>query len=98
MNQVRLAGKVSRIARLSYTPSGVALAQFTLAAPQRTPQKDAMGYFEIVLMGELAEGLAPTLKIGKTVSVEGTLWHRRYKDRQGNPINETKILASQIGG
>lgn len=98
MNEVQLAGKVSRVGRLAYTPSGIALAEFTLAVAQKTPQKNSMGYFEIVLMAALAEELAPQLKIGKQISVKGNLWGRKYKDRQGNQVSETKILASELGG
>ncbi len=72
--------------------------EVTLAVKQRYFNKDSMGYFEILLIGDLAEAQHGVLKIGKKVSVQGSLWTRAYKNRQGQKVLETKILAESIGG
>lgn len=83
---------------MKYLPNGTPVLDFTLAAPQRQFEKKSIGYFEIVVCGEAAENVNGTLKIGKNVSIQGGLWMRNYKNRQGNKITETKILVESIEG
>lgn len=71
--------------------------EVVVAVKQTHLDKTNMGYFELVLSNEVAEKWAPKLKIGKQIEVTGTLWSRTFKNRQGTQIQETKILANQIG-
>ena len=96
-NHVVLTGKVSKTHGLKYTPAGEAICEFTLAVPQRYYEKNNIGYFEIVLMGQAAEDSSAQLKIGKTLFLTGTLWTRTYTNRQGNKVNETKIVIENLG-
>ena len=96
MNSVRLAGKVSRVKPVQYTPAGDALCEFTLAVPQTYLNRESIGYFEVMVVGELAEGLQLRMKIGKAVQVEGKLWMRAFKNRQGNRVTDTKIFVEKI--
>ena len=96
MNSITLAGKVSRVKALKYTPSGVATIQFTLAVCQKLLDKGSMGYFEVLVFGELAENKAKMIKIGKEVSVTGQLWGRTYRNRQGLRLTETKVIAEDF--
>lgn len=95
-NSVRMAGKISRAGKLAYTPAGVPVLDFTLAAPQRYFGKSSMGHFEIMVIGETAEELKGLIRIGRRLTVSGYLWTRSFRDRKGNRVIETKILAEQI--
>ncbi|MEZ4750758.1 MAG: single-stranded DNA-binding protein [Bdellovibrionota bacterium] len=96
-NRVRIQGKISRKIPLKYTPTGLPIAELVVAAPQTFLGKDSMGHFEVLLSGDLAEGVA-ALRIGNRIEVEGTLWTRSFKDRKGNKVQETKIIAKAIIG
>lgn len=97
-NAVSLAGKVSRSGKLAYTPSGLAVLEFTLAAPQRYFDKESVGYFDVLLVGDEAESLASKVRVGRELSLTGSLWTRSFRNRRGEKMIETKVLAKTIGG
>ena len=73
MNRVQLAGKISRVGQLQYSPSGLALLEFTLAVGQEAYSKESVGYYEVVVSDRLAEDLKGQLKIGMTVNIQTRL-------------------------
>ncbi len=95
-NRVCLTGKVSRMGRLKYTPSGTAVCDFTVAVPQIYFDKLSVGYFEMMMTGKSAEDKVDQLRIGKKVKLTGSLWARTFRDRQGRFVNETKVLVDKI--
>lgn len=95
-NQVVLAGKVSKVRDLKYTPSGTCVGELVLAVQQAHLEKPSMGYFEIVLTGDLARESLSEMKIGDFIQVSGKLWSRSYKNRQGDLVTETKVLADEV--
>ena len=96
MNSVALEGKVNRVTALRYSPSGIATLRFSLAVPQKLFEKESIGYFEVQFFGELAETLSSTLKIGKSVVVQGHLWARYYRNKEGVQVSETKVLGEKL--
>lgn len=96
MNRVAVTGKVSRVGRLKYTPSGQATLDFTVAVPQKALDKESMGHFEAMLFGPQAESAAQRLKVGLALSLKGRLWGRSYKNRQGTRISEIKIVVASL--
>lgn len=71
---------------------------FTLAVPQRRFDKPSVGYFELELSGSPAEDWSGKLRIGQKVKVNGSLWMRNYRSRQGTKMTETQILIESIEG
>lgn len=96
VNTVNLTGKVSRTQGLRYTPSGTPLWEFILAVNQQAFDKKSVGYFEVQVMGSLAEELQGKIRIGKKLTVSGALWMRNYKNRNGLNVSETKVVAESI--
>jgi single stranded DNA-binding protein len=96
LNEVALAGKVSRVGQLKYTPSGKPQLDFTLAVATRVLDADSIGYVEAVLFGSPAEDSAKALKIGRRISIRGQLWVRNYKNRQGTKVNEAKVICTSL--
>lgn len=92
-----MAGKISRVGRLGYTPSGTPVLEFTLAAPQSHFDKRSVGNFEIVLVGEAAEVTSGKLRIGRKLTVAGSLWTRTFTNRQAMKVTEIKIIAAEVG-
>ena len=96
MNSVTLEGKISRRGTLSYTPSGVPVLEFVIAAKQEGIDKVSVGYFDAICMDREAERLASELRIGKEVKVVGRLWNRKFKNRSGNWVQETRIMVNRV--
>lgn len=98
MNKVHLAGKISRVGQLAYSPSGLALLEFTLAVSQEAYSKSSIGYYQVVISDSQAEDLKGKLKIGMNVTVEGRLYQRAYTNKSGNRVEEIKVILENFGG
>ncbi len=95
-NSVLIAGRVCRTSRLRYTPQGIAVFEFMVATTQSHLGKSSVGYFDVVATGDLAEAKFCALRIGRKVSLKGGLWSRSFRDRRGQWVKETKILAESL--
>ncbi len=95
-NRIQLAGKVSKVGKVKYTPRGVPILEFVLAVPQAFLDLENYGYFEIVVQGEEALSLSHELKIGKEFGLDGTLWTRKYKGQNQKWIQEFKVIMSSL--
>lgn len=94
MNRVKLAGKVTRVEYLRYTPAGQPLLSFTIAVEQHRLDATSMGYIEAEVYGPQAETWKP--RIGTKIELEGELFQRSYKDRRGFKQSEIKVVAKEI--
>jgi single-strand DNA-binding protein len=88
VNKVILVGNLGRDPELKYTPSGTAVANFTIATNENWKDKDGQKqehteWHRVVAFGKLAEICGEHLRKGKQVYVEGAIRSRTYKDREG---------------
>ena len=97
-NLVFLKGKVSRKGYLKYTPAGTAVYNFTLAVQQGYLTTKNVGYFSVILIGELAKAFEVMCRVGKKFQLSGKLWDRKYRNRQGRLVSEVSIIANEITG
>ena len=95
-NRIHLAGKVSKVGKVKYTPRGVPLYEFTLAVPQALLGVENFGYFEVMVQGEEALSLSHELQVGKEIGLEGSLWTRKYKGQNQKWSQEFKVILSSI--
>lgn len=98
MNTVQLSGKISRVGQLAYSPSGLALLEFTVAVPQEAYTKPSVGYYQVMAADNQAEELKGKLKVGMEVTVQGRLFQRAYTNRNGNRVEEVKVILESFGG
>lgn len=98
MNKVHLAGKISRVGQLKYSPSGLAILEFSLAVDQQAYSKASVGYYQIVVTASQAEDLKGKLKIGMKLSLTGSLYQRSYTSRSGVKVDEVKVILETLGG
>jgi single-strand DNA-binding protein len=102
LNKVMLIGNLGRDPELRFTPSGVAIATFTLATNEAW--KDTEGnlqerteWHNIVAWRKLAEFCGEWLKKGRKVFVEGRIQTRSYDDKNtGQKKSFTEIVADNI--
>jgi single-strand DNA-binding protein len=99
VNRVILVGRLGKDPEVKYTPSGQALATFSLATDET--RKDAEGnrqttteWHSIVFWGKQAEIASEFLKKGRLIYMEGRLQTRSWEDSQGGG---TKSRVEVIG-
>ena len=88
VNKVILVGNLGRDPELKYTPSGTAVANFTVATNEVWKDKDGQKqehteWHRVVAFGKLAEICGEHLRKGKQIYAEGSIRSRTYKDREG---------------
>lgn len=101
VNKVILVGNLGKDPELRYTPSGAAVATFSLATSERYKGKDGQmqektEWHNIVAWRQLAEICGKYLHKGKQVYIEGKIQTRSYDDRDGNKRYMTEIIADQM--
>ena len=101
VNKVILVGNLGKDPELRYTPSGAAVATFSLATTERYKDRDGnrqdkTEWHNIVAWRQLAEICGKYLHKGKQVYIEGKIQTRSYDDRDGNKRYITEIVADQM--
>ncbi len=98
VNKVILIGNLGKDPEVRYTPSGQAVANFSLATTEVGSSKDGgkqeyTEWHRIVAWGRLAEICGEYLTKGKSVYIEGALRTRSWQDKEGNNRQTTEIIA-----
>jgi single-strand DNA-binding protein len=100
LNRVILIGRLTKDPELRYTPSGVAVTQFTLAVDRpfsnsQTKEREA-DFLNIVTWRQLAETCANYLRKGRLTAVEGRIQVRNYDNNEGRKVYVTEIVADNV--
>jgi single-strand DNA-binding protein len=97
-------GNLTADPELRYTPSGAAVANFTVASTPRTfdrqagEWKDGEALFlRCTLWRQPAENVAESLSRGARVIVTGRLKQRSYETQQGEKRTVTELDVDEIG-
>ena len=102
VNKVILIGNLGKDPEVKYTPSGTAMAKFSLATNERYKDKsgawqDRTEWHNVVLWQRLAEIAGEYLKKGGKVYIEGRLQTRSWDDKQTNQKKYmTEVVASDL--
>jgi single-strand DNA-binding protein len=101
VNKVILVGNLGKDPELRYTPSGTAVATFSLATTERYKDREGQKqekteWHNIVAWRQLAEICGKFLHKGKQVYIEGKIQTRSYDDRDGNKRYITEIVVDQM--
>jgi len=98
-----LTGNLTADPELRFTPSGAAVANFTVAATPRTFDKttnqwrDGEALFlRCTLWGQPAENLAESLRRGDRVIVTGRLRQRSFETREGDKRTTIELDVDEI--
>ena len=102
INKVILVGRLGRDPEVKYTPSGVTVANFSIATSEEWKDKgtgekqERTEWHRIVAWRRLGEICGEYLRKGKQVYIEGKLQTRSWEDRDGNKRYTTEIVASNM--
>jgi single-strand DNA-binding protein len=101
--QTTITGNLAGDPELRFTPAGVPVASFTVAANER--YKDQAGqwqdgpssFLKCNAWRELAEHIAETLVKGDRLIVTGTLRQRSYETKEGEKRTIWELAAAEVG-
>jgi single-strand DNA-binding protein len=98
--KVCLIGHLGKDPEVKYTPEGLAIANFSLAATEKVKIKgqnqDKTEWFKVVAFGKLGEICGQYLKKGKQVYIEGRLQSSEWTDQQGEKRFSLEVIAAQM--
>lgn len=99
MNRVILVGRLTKDPELRYTPSGAAVATFTLAVNRtftnQSGEREA-DFINCVVWKRAAENAANFLKKGSLAGVDGRLQSRSYEGQDGRRVFVTEVVAESV--
>jgi single-strand DNA-binding protein len=101
VNKVILLGRLGKDPDLRYTPSGAAVANFSMATDlvwkdQEGNQKQLTEWHRVVAWRKLAEIVGNYLKKGSLVYIEGRLQTRSWNDKNNVTRYTTEVIADNL--
>ncbi|WP_283809030.1 single-stranded DNA-binding protein [Tumebacillus amylolyticus] len=99
LNRIILIGRLTADPELRYTPSGTAVAQFSLAVDRpRTNQNGERetDFINIVVWQKQAELCAQYLRKGRMAAVDGRLQIRSYENKEGQKVRVAEVVAEGV--
>ncbi|MBI3757595.1 MAG: single-stranded DNA-binding protein [Deltaproteobacteria bacterium] len=101
VNKVILVGNLGKDPEVRYTPSGQAMARFSIATTdtwtdQGGQRQEKTEWHNIVVWGKQAETCGQYLAKGRQVYLEGSIRSRSYDDKDGNKRSITEVVAQRV--
>jgi single-strand DNA-binding protein len=102
LNHIVLIGRLTKDPESQYTPSGIALAKFSIAVdrPTKNPEtgERETDFFDIVAWRRTAEFVTQYMTKGRLVAVEGRLQIRSWIAQDGTKRKAAEIIADNVQG
>ena len=101
VNKVILLGRLGQDPELKYTPSGIAVCNFSIAPSESWSDKSGQKqekteWHRIVVWNKLAELCNQYLAKGRQAYIEGSIATRSYEDKSGQTKYVTEIKANSV--
>ncbi|MDY6838267.1 MAG: single-stranded DNA-binding protein [Thermodesulfobacteriota bacterium] len=98
VNKVILIGNLGRDPEVRYTPSGTAVANFSVATTENWTNREGekqsrTEWHRVVAWGRLGETCGEYLSKGSPVYIEGSIQTNEWEDKEGNKRQTTEIRA-----
>ena len=100
LNHIVLMGRLTRDPELRRTPSGTAVASFTLAvdrdfASRESGEKET-DFIDVVAWGHTAEFVSKYFSKGQMAAVTGRLQIRDWTDKEGGKRRSAEVVADNV--
>lgn len=101
VNKVILVGRLGQNPEVRYTPSGAAVANFSIATNEAWTDKQGQKqerteWHRIVVWGKTAELCGQYLTKGRQAYIEGRLQTRQWQDKDGQTKYTTEVQAQTV--
>lgn len=99
INNIVIFGRITKDAEISYTPTGIAVAKFSIAS-NRSKKVDGKWeeetfFFDVQFIGKRAESLKTYLTKGQAIAVDGNLRQDRW-EYEGKKYSKIYIFANDL--
>ena len=96
-----LIGNLGKDPELRYTPSGQAVASFSIATTRKWRDNEGQSqeqteWHNIIVWGKQAENANEYLQKGRSVYIEGRIQNRSYEDKDGNKRYISEVVAQTV--
>lgn len=99
-NKVIIMGNLVRDPELKYLPSGIPVANFSIAVndsyKKGEEKVDKVSYLDVVVFSKQAENCNEYLAKGRPVLVEGRLQQSRWEAQDGTKKSKVEIIATSV--
>lgn len=101
INRVTISGNLTRAAELRQTQGGTSVLSIPVAVndrrrnPQSGEWEDHANFVDCVLFGRRAEALAPKLRKGQKVAIEGKLRYSSW-ERDGQRRSKLEVMVDEV--
>tara|TARA_B100000700_G_C14718963_1_gene702780 strand:+ start:85 stop:492 length:408 start_codon:yes stop_codon:yes gene_type:complete len=101
VNKVILVGRVGLNPEGKYTPSGISIANYSIATNETKANSDGnktehTEWHNIVSIGKQADFVTEYIKKGQLICVEGKLRTQKWEDKNKVTHYKTEILADSV--
>lgn len=99
INRVTLTGRLTRNVDLRYTPSGVAVGNFTLAVDRQFTNRNGQrgtDFIRCVIWRKSAENFANFTHKGSLVGIDGRIQTGSYQNQQGQTVYTTDVVVDNF--
>lgn len=98
INNVVLAGRVTKDIELKVTPTGKSVCSFSLAVERKFVQngEKVTDFINCQLWGKSAETLEKYVKKGMMIGIEGRIQTRNYTNQHGQTVYVTEVVADSF--
>jgi single-strand DNA-binding protein len=102
LNKAIICGRLGKDPEMRYTPSGTAVANFSVAVTKYVRKKDEEGYdpytnwIDVTAWGNTAERVAEYAKSGTEVIVEGSLDTRSWEDKNHPDVKHYRMFINAV--
>ena len=94
MNIISISGNLGKDCEVRSLSDGTQIASFSVADSQGKDKPSI--WWNASLFGKRVAGLAPYLVKGQTVTINGTVSEREYKDKDGNQRKSMDVRVNDI--
>lgn len=97
-NKVIIGGRITADVELKQTPSGVSVAQFSVAVNRKYTKEgehQQTDFFNVTAWRGTAEFISKYFRKGSSICIVGTIQNRTWTDQQGQKRFATDIIADE---
>lgn len=100
INNVTLAGHLSRDPELRQTQGGMAVLNMGIAVNDRVKKgdewEDYANFINLVMFGKRAENVSKFLSKGSKIAVEGKLHYSSWQDKDGSNRSKLEVIVNDL--
>lgn len=96
INEVIVAGNVTRDPEFRETDGGVSIMNFGIAVNDYAKNEDYTNFFDVTMFGLQADVLADIIKKGMKLTIHGKLRYSSWENKEGERRSKVEIIGKEV--